>query len=76
MRWAGEWEDVQRMMDELVDVCVVCWAMGSMEPEAWASHWTRDCKAHVGLTGDELNAFRHYIRYDKDSHSCMKCGIS
>jgi hypothetical protein len=74
--WAREWEHVQTIMDELVDVCVVCWALGPLDAEVWASHWTRDCKAHQGLTGSELDAFRGHIRYDKDSHSCTKCGIS
>jgi hypothetical protein len=75
-RWAREWEHVQAMMDELVEVCVVCWALGPIDDGVWASHWTRDCKAHPGLTGSELDAFRRDIRYDKDSHSCTKCGIS
>ena len=67
---------MQTVMDELVDVCVICWALGPMDPEVWASHWTRHCRAHRGLTGEELDMFRRHIRYDEDSHSCSKCGIS
>ena len=76
-RWAREWEHVQAVMDGLVDVrCVICWVLGPFDAEVWASHWTRDCTAHRGLTGREVDGFRRYIRYDVDTHSCTKCGVS
>ena len=76
-RWAREWEHVQAVMDGLVDVrCVICWVLGPFDSEAWASLWTKDCTVHRGLTGRELDVFRRHIRYDRDTHSCTKCGIS
>jgi DNA-directed RNA polymerase subunit N (RpoN/RPB10) len=75
-RWAREWEDMQKVMDKLVEVYVVCCVLGPTNDEVWASHWIRDCKAHTGLTGSKLDAFRGYIRYDKDSYSYIKYRIS
>ena len=79
---AGEWEQVSRAMDKLVDGCAVCWLMGdtmiNVGKDYWMTHSTRRCKGrYERLSGEELDLFRgKYVRYKVDRHSCMKCGIS
>ena len=57
---SGEWQQVQEVLEEVREGCVVCWLVRAEEVETgeWQKHTARDCTAHEGLTGRELDAFR------------------
>ena len=50
---------MQEVLDEVREGCVVCWLVGAEEVEIgeWQKHTARDCTAHKGLTGRELDRF-------------------
>ncbi|KAF2158359.1 hypothetical protein M409DRAFT_61729, partial [Zasmidium cellare ATCC 36951] len=63
----------EETMDSLVDFCAACWVGNSSDSDSW-EHSAKDCAmAHPAA---EVDAFRGQLRFDKDTHSCYKCGIS
>ena len=75
---SAEWQQVQEVLDEVREGCVVCWLVGAEEVETgeWQKHTARDCTAHEGLTGRELDRFRRGVWDRGGSHSCRRCWIS
>jgi hypothetical protein len=74
---SSEWQQVQEVLDEVGDGCVVCWLIGAdVEGGSWQRHRAQDCTAHAGLTGQELDVFRRGIWDAGGSHSCRRCWMS
>ena len=72
-----EWQQVQEVLDEVREGCVVCWMIGDdVERGEWQRHKVMQCTAHAGVTGIELDAFRRRIRDGGGSHSCRRCWVS
>jgi superfamily II DNA helicase RecQ len=72
-----EWQQVQEVLDEVREGCVMCW-MASENGEAgeWQKHKVMQCRAYRGVTGKELDTFRRGIWDRGGSHSCRRCWIS
>jgi hypothetical protein len=77
---ANEWRRVREAMDELADLCPVCWVVGDAVPVAGADgsyvHSLAECRKYERMTQAGLDSFRRLISYGRDSHSCTKCGVS
>ena len=64
---SAEWQQVQEVLDEVREGCAVCWLIRprseevEAEAEAWQTHTARDCRAHAGLTGRELDRFQQGV---------------
>ena len=57
-----EWQQVQEVLDEVRDGCVVCWIISEdVEAGEWRRHKVMQCTAHEGVTGRELDVFRRGI---------------
>lgn len=55
------------LMDEFVDCCARCWLQAPGDCGRWA---------HSACTDQDWDGFREQLRFDKDTHSCFKCGLS
>lgn len=73
-REAEEQQQVQRLLDELADSCPVCWILDG-EDDSYL-HSLVGCQRFRGLGQVTCDEFRIKIRYERGSHTCMKCGIS
>jgi superfamily II DNA helicase RecQ len=77
---AKEWQQVREAMDELADSCPVCWVVGDAVPapgmDGSCLHSLVECRKYERLTQAGLDSFRRLISYNRDSHSCTKCGVS
>jgi hypothetical protein len=68
-----EWQQVQEVMDEVREGCVVCWLIRDVDTEEWQTHKVMQCTAHAGVTGRELDQFRRGIWDGGGSHSYQRC---
>lgn len=77
---AEEWRRVREAMDELADLCPVCWVVGDAVTgpgmDGSCLHSLVGCRKYERLTQAGLDGFRRLISYNRDSHSCTKCGVS
>jgi superfamily II DNA helicase RecQ len=63
---------VEEAMTEMKIGCVYCWINGE---DRTAPHSTQKCD-RAWWCGGEVERFRGGIRYQSDTHSCHRCGIS
>jgi superfamily II DNA helicase RecQ len=70
----SEWQQIKNALDELKNGCVACWIMED-DDEAYM-HCNLECTKHLDLAQQACDEFRRQIVYEKNSHSCTKCGIS
>ena len=71
-----EWQQVQEVLDEMREGCVVCAMLGEAGSEEWRRHKVVQCTAYPGVTGLEVDRFRREIRDAGGSHSCRQCWVS
>lgn len=72
-RDARERSGFELTMYSLGDFCAACWGCDRSDSNGF-DHSPKDCTAAHSLA--EVEAFRGQLRFDKDTHSCYKCGIS
>jgi hypothetical protein len=71
-----EWQQVQKVMDEIRTGCVACWTLAKGAKDGWRKHRTMQCTARAGVTGMELDRFRRGIRDGGGCRSCRRCWVS
>jgi hypothetical protein len=71
---AGEWQKVKMVLDELADGCAACWV--TQDGDLRYMHPRQSCSAVAELSKQACDKFRKLIIFERDSHSCMRCGIS
>ena len=71
---AEEQERVMQTLDLLQHGCTACWVQTRKE-DGFLHGW-QDCSGPSGLRQPACDEFRRQIRYQKDSHTCFRCGFS
>lgn len=64
---AWEWQQVRKVIDELANLCPVCWVMGDAEPGSGHNrlclHLLARCQMYEGMTQAGLDSFWRLILY-------------
>jgi len=66
---------VEEGLSEMAIGCVYCWLDGKTVQSG--QHGTQECGVYgVGGRDQKVEGFRQQVRYQGDTHSCYRCGIS
>jgi hypothetical protein len=71
---AEEWRKVRVVLNELADGCAGCWV--TQDGDLAHLHARQSCSAVAELSWQACEEFQRLVRYERDSHSCMRCGVS
>jgi Helicase conserved C-terminal domain len=71
---AREWQLVKQALDDMAEGCALCWVLGGEGTDFM--HSLAQCDRWLGVTEADLDEFRRQIVYQRNSHSCTRCGMS